>query len=93
MFARTKGFALAMATLLVSSIGLALSFDRSPFECGGSCAEPEPSFSLFETLFSMGFIPCALAASRSARSQVRWRTFHRCGAGSRSHSSRGSSSP
>lgn len=61
MFARTKGFALAMATLVVNSIGLALSFDRSPFECGGMCAEPEPPISLFMQFVAMGFIPCSLA--------------------------------
>lgn len=61
MFARTKGFALAMATLVVNSIGLALSLDRSPFECGGMCADPEPPISLFILFVEMGFIPCSLA--------------------------------
>jgi hypothetical protein len=61
MSACTKGFALAMATLVVNSIGLALSFDRSPFDCGGMCADPEPPLSLFMRFFAMGFIPCSLA--------------------------------
>jgi hypothetical protein len=81
MFAGTKGFALAMATLVINSIGLALSFDRSPFDCGGMCADPEPPLSLFLLFFAMGLIPCSVAgisigwlaaASASAPRWLRW---------------------
>jgi hypothetical protein len=58
MLAHTKGFALAMATLVVNSIGLSLSIDLNPFECGGMCAEGPAPVSQFLTI---GFIPCALA--------------------------------
>jgi hypothetical protein len=58
MLGHTKGFALAMATLVVNSIGLSLSVDLNPFECGGMCAEEGPPVS---QLLAMGFIPCALA--------------------------------
>jgi hypothetical protein len=59
--ARAKGFVLAMATLIVNALGLALSFDVDPFACGGNCSDAVTTVSLFMEFATAAFIPCVLA--------------------------------